>query len=126
MKNASPYLMFNGNCREAINHYARCFNTEAKIMPMENSNKIMHASIQKGSFLIMASDWMEADFELGNNSQIYIDCESRQEVDALYASLGQGGKSAMKPDDVFWGSYFGSVTDKFGVNWMMGYDESKK
>jgi PhnB protein len=126
MKNASPYLMFNGNCKEAITYYGRCFKTEPKILPNETGDKVMHASVQKGSALIMASDWMEGTFKLGNNSQIYLDCDSQKEVDELHASLSEGGKSTMKPDKVFWGSYFGSVTDKFGVNWMMGYDEPQK
>ena len=124
MKNASPYLMFDGSCNEAMNHYARCFKTEAKIIPSDKGDgRVMHASIQKGSVLIMASDCMDHDFRLGNNSQIYIDCDNRAEVDDLHASLSEGGKSTMKPDKVFWGSYFASVTDKYGVNWMMGFDE---
>lgn len=123
MKSAAPYLMFNGNCKDAINHYARCFKTEAKIMPTDKGDKVMHASVQKGAVMIMASDWMDAGFKLGNNSQIYLDCESRKEVDELHASLSAGGKSTMSPDKVFWGSYFGSATDKFGVEWMMGFDE---
>lgn len=126
MKSASAYLMFNGNCKEAINHYARCFKTEARIMPAENSDKVMHASLNAGPVLIMASDWTDQGFQLGNNVQIYLDCQSHAEVDELHASLGEGGKSTMKPDNVFWGSYFGSVTDKFGVNWMLGYDQPKK
>lgn len=127
MKMASPYLMFDGSCKEAINHYARCFKTEAKIIPSEkDENRVMHASIQKGTFLVMASDWDSKDYRLGNNSQIYVECESRGEVDELFKSLGEGGQDQMKPDNTFWGSYFGSVTDKYGVCWMMGYDEPKK
>ena len=126
MKQMSPYLMFNGNCKEAMNYYARCFKSEAKVIPDDKGDKVMHASIQMGNILLMASDWMDSDFKLGNNAQIYLDCTSKEEVDELHASLGQGGKSTMKPDDVFWGSYFGSVTDKFGINWMMGFDQPKK
>lgn len=126
MKQMSSYLMFNGNCKEAINFYARCFKTEAKIIPDEKSDKVMHASVQIGPILLMASDWMSGDFKLGNSSQIYIDCSSKEEVDELHKNLGQDGKSTMNPDDVFWGSYFGSVTDKFGTNWMMGFDQPKK
>lgn len=126
MKTASPYLMFDGSCKEAINHYARCFKTEAQILPSEkDENRVMHACIQKGSFMIMASDWDSKDYRLGNNSQIYVDCESREEVDDLFSSLGEGGQAQMKPDDTFWGSYFASVTDKYGVCWMMGYDKPK-
>ncbi len=125
MKSMSPYLMFNGNCKEAMNHYARCFKSEAQIMPAEDKSKVMHASIQVGPLMLMASDWMDSDFKMGNNAQIYLDCQSQAEVDELHKSLGEGGKSTMKPDKVFWGSYFGSVTDKFGINWMMGFDLPK-
>lgn len=125
MKSMSPYLMFNGNCKEAMNHYARCFKSEAQIMPTEDKNKVMHASIKVGPIMLMGSDWMDQDFRMGNNAQIYLDCQSQAEVDELHKSLSEGGKSTMKPDKFFWGSYFGSVTDKFGINWMIGFDLPK-
>jgi PhnB protein len=125
MKNMSPYLMFDGNCKEAMNYYARCFKSEARIMPSEKNDKVMHASIQMGSMILMASDWMDSNFKAGNNVQIYLDCQSQAEVDEFHKNLGEGGKSTMKPEKVFWGSYFGSVTDKFGISWMMGFDLPK-
>lgn len=126
MKQSTPYLMFNGNCKEAMRYYEECFHQKPEVTMAEDQKTVMHASIRVGSFLLMASDWSSKENTLGNNVQIYIDCESREEVNKLHASLGQGGKSTMKPEDVFWGSYFGSVTDKFGVNWMMAFDEIKK
>ena len=126
MKQLAPYLMFKGNCKEAMTYYGECFKQKVEIMPSEDQKTVMHASIKVGSFYLMASDWSSNEFDAGNNVQIYIDCHGRNEVNELHASLGKGGKSTMNPEDVFWGSYFGSVIDKFGIHWMMAFDEPKK
>lgn len=125
MTTLTPYLMFNGNCKEAMTFYGECFQQKVDFVPSEDKKSIMHASLKAGSNLLMASDWMAKEYSAGNNVQIYINCESRDEVNKLHASLGKGGKSNMNPEDVFWGSYFGSVTDKLGINWMMAFDERK-
>lgn len=126
MISISPYLMFNGNCKEAMTFYGSCFKNEPRILPSEKGDSVMHASVQMGSVILMASDWMDGSYKGGNNVQIYIDCQTKNEVDELHAKLGNGGKSTMNPDKVFWGSYFGSVIDKFGIHWMMGFDDVQK
>jgi PhnB protein len=41
----------------------------------------------------------------------------------LFAGLSHEGKITMPLQDVFWGAYFGSCTDKFGINWMVNFGE---
>jgi PhnB protein len=57
----------------------------------------------------------------GNNVYISLHPDSREEADTLFASLSEGGNVEMPMADQFWGDYFGSLVDRFGVNWMVNY-----
>ena len=58
----------------------------------------------------------------GNNNYISIFPESREEADRLFAALADGGEVEMPMEDQFWGDYFGSLKDKFGIHWMINYN----
>lgn len=76
----------------------------------------------------MASDStsMSGDVTFGNNFSLSINAESREEADKLFNGLSAGGKVIMPMDNTFWGAYFGMFTDKFGINWMVNFDEQPK
>tara|TARA_B100000929_G_C15465731_1_gene406108 strand:+ start:1188 stop:1394 length:207 start_codon:yes stop_codon:yes gene_type:complete len=59
----------------------------------------------------------------GNNNYISLHPDSRDDADRLFNGLSKGGKVEMPMEDQFWGDYFGSFTDKFGVNWMVNYND---
>jgi PhnB protein len=59
----------------------------------------------------------------GNNFAISVHPESRQDADRLFNALAQGGTITMPMADQFWGDYFGSLTDQFGINWMVNYSD---
>jgi PhnB protein len=61
----------------------------------------------------------------GNNFAISVDCESRDEVDKLFAALGEKGETRMPVQNMFWGDYFGMLTDQFGINWMFNHTPAK-
>jgi PhnB protein len=48
--------------------------------------------------------------------------ESREDADRMYAALSEGGKASMPMSDMFWGDYWGMLTDKFGINWMISFN----
>lgn len=137
----NPYLTFNGNCEEAFNFYKSVFGGEFpyvgrfKDMPGEHAvpasegEKIMHVSlpIGQGTFL-MGSDASEAcgQATAGNNFSISISTESEEEANKLFGGLSSGGQVTMPLDKVFWGSYFGMLTDRFGINWMVNYDYNRQ
>ncbi|MCG8413796.1 MAG: VOC family protein [Pseudomonadales bacterium] len=136
MKSLEIYLTFNGNCREAIEHYAKVFDGEITIMntfaempadpehPMPDALKdqIMHCTLQlKPGVILMASDTMEGDVSQGNNFTISVVPDSKEEVETLCAALSEGGEVTMLPADTFWGAYFAMCRDKFGINWMFNY-----
>jgi PhnB protein len=138
MKQINAYLMFDGNCREAMEFYRQCFETELFIMPYsempgeippEAKTRVAHARISKGPAILMASDTMPGmpgmPFTQGNNFSVSIDCESVEEIDRLFAALGQGGKVTMPLQKTFWAPRFGMLTDRFGIDWMFNYEAPK-
>ena len=141
MTTINIYLTFNGNCEEAFNFYKSVLGGEfsgvnrfGEMPPMEGmpplpesvKNKIMHISlpISKETNL-MGSDSSEIFGQVttfGNNFSVSIHTDSIEEADRLFAGLSEGGKVTMPLEKTFWGAYYGSWTDKFGVNWMVNVD----
>lgn len=132
MKSAHPYLNFDGTCREAMTFYAKCLSAELQVHPLSempggappgSENRLMHASVTKGSVTIMASDTMPGmPLVEGNNVHICIVPESRAETDQLFAALSEGGTVFMPLGDQFWGAYFGMFKDRFGIQWMLNFE----
>jgi PhnB protein len=139
----NPYLTFNGNCEEAFTFYKSVFGgefpyigrfkdmppTDGMNVPESEGEKIMHVSLQiSKETSLMGSDSSEAFGQatiVGNNFSISINADSEEEADKLFNALGEGGQIKMPLGKTFWGSYFGMVTDKFGIAWMMSYDYIK-
>lgn len=139
----NPYLTFNGNCEDAFNFYRSVFGGEFPYVgrfkdmpPMEGQppmseqvgNMIMHVSLPIGDGTILmgsdsSSEWGHAT-NVGNNFNISINAKSREEADRLYAGLSREGKQTMPMNQTFWGSYFGMLTDKYDIQWMVSHDES--
>lgn len=140
MPTTNTYLNFNGNCEEAFNFYKSVFGGEFNYMgrfgdmpedgnskiPEADKNKIMHVSLPIGTSVLMGSDtggeWAPS-FIQGNNFSISINADTKEEADRIFNGLAQGGKITMPLNNTFWGDYFGMLTDKFGVNWMMSFNE---
>jgi PhnB protein len=138
MKEANAYLIFDGNCGEAMKFYGKCLEAELQMMRFgdmpggcpegmkEGKDRIMHARLTKGGAVLMASDNMPGmPFQQGNNFSIALNCESPQEVDRYFAALGEKGKVTMPVQETFWAARFGMLTDQFGTNWMLNLDKPK-
>ncbi len=142
MATTNTYLTFNGNCEEAFNFYKSVFGGEFSYigrfgeMPESDDykvseadkNKIMHVSLSIGSSILMGSDtggeWAP-NYKQGNNFSISISADSKAEADKIFNALSKDGQVTMPMDNTFWGDYFGMLTDKFGINWMMSFNEKK-
>jgi PhnB protein len=61
----------------------------------------------------------------GNNFSISVDAESKEKADSIFSGLSVGGTITMPLNTTFWGSYFGMLTDKFGINWMVSFAEPR-
>jgi PhnB protein len=98
-------------------------------MPVSEAEaeKIMHISLPiSKETILMGSDSSEAFGHAtvtGNNFSISISAKSRKEADRLYTALSEGGKAIMPMSKTFWGSYFGMLTDKFGIQWQVGFGQ---
>ena len=143
MATTNTYLNFNGNCEAAFNFYKSVFGGEFAYigrfgdMPTsedykvsaENQNQIMHVSLPIGNSILMGSDtggeWAPT-FVQGNNFSVSITADTKEEADKLFAELAKSGQITMPLADTFWGDYFGMLTDQYGVNWMMSYNEQQQ
>jgi PhnB protein len=138
MATINPYLNFNGNTEEAFDFYKSAFGGEFSMvmrykdappehqMGESNGEKIMHISLPIGKdTILMGSDSPEMYGKViqGTDIHISISTESKEEADKLFNGLSAGGQVMMPMENAFWGSYFGMFKDKFGIHWMMSYDE---
>ena len=138
------YLTFDGNCEEAFNFYRSVFGGEFpylgryKDMPPEegkkantkDAEKIMHVSlpISKETMLMgsdTGGDWA-SNYSKGNNFAVSIATDNKGEADRLFNGLSAGGNVTMPMNKTFWGDYFGMFTDKFGINWMVSFNEAQQ
>ncbi len=143
MARTSTYLNFHRNTEEVFNFYKKVFGGEfgnggiarfsdipAKgemVISPEDMNLVMHVELPiVGGHVLMGTDAPEnmgfrVDF--GNNIYINLEPDTRKETLKLFNSLSDEGIITMELQDMFWGAYFGSCTDKFGIQWMFNCTE---
>jgi PhnB protein len=138
MARTSTYLNFVNQTEEAFAFYRSVFGGDfingisrfgdipaAEGMPPladEDKNLIMHIELELiGGHVLMGTDAPESmgfHVNYGNNVHINIEPDTRAETEQLFKALSNGGKVSMELQEMFWGAYYGSCTDKFGVQWM--------
>ncbi|MDB5230854.1 MAG: hypothetical protein JWN76_1659 [Chitinophagaceae bacterium] len=137
MATINPYLNFMGNTQEAFDFYKSIFGgeflaiqrfkdtPEAERVPENEKEKLMHISLPVGKNILMATDALESmghKVIQGTNFHLSVDTDSEQEANELFKGLSEGGKVSVPLQKMFWGAYFGMVTDKFGIQWMVNFD----
>lgn len=140
MTTVNIYLTFDGNCEEAFTFYKSVFGGEFQYvgkygdMPPQNDiipvhenekGKIMHITLPiSKETMLMGNDNLHtsAPLVIGNNFTISIKMNNKAEADILFEKLSNGGKITLPMKVTFWGSYYGNITDKFGINWKMNVD----
>lgn len=138
----NSYINFAGNTEDAFNFYKSVFGGELfivrfKDMPMEgvtipkeDQNKIMHVGLPIGDGqMLMGTDSLESlgqKLTQGNNAYISVHPDTKEEADRIFNALSAGGKVEMPIANQPWGDYYGSFTDRFGVQWMINYHQEKK
>ncbi len=144
MASVSTYLNFERDTETAFNFYKSIFGGEFfgdGIMRMgdvppqdgmpplaeEDKNLVMHVELKiLGGHSLMGTDAPESmgfSLKKGNNVYINLQTDTRKETKRLFEALSAGGKVDMELRDMFWGDYFGSCIDKFGVQWMFNCSE---
>ena len=126
-----PYVSFSGNCEEAVALYEKAFNVKAEIMrykdappdngyqtPEGTENLVMHAQFELGGEMIMLCDTPpEYPVKAGDNIAVMAEFDNADAAKAAFDALKEGGNVCMEIQETFWSKCFGSLTDKFGINW---------
>lgn len=135
MKAVNITLIFNGQTEAAFNFYKAAFGAEfihlqrMKEIPGEHtfseeeSQKILHVALPVGGAILMGMDIPQnrPATNPGNNFMVTLDTSSEEETTQLFNALSEGGTVMMPLGQQFWSAYFGMVTDKFGIQWMLSY-----
>lgn len=128
----TPYLFFNGTCREALNAYAEIFGGEIEMLmtyadmppgemevPEDRKDWVMHGAIKFDGGLLMASDDVSAGSGPMKGVSISMTLPSVEAGQAAFDALAEGGEVRMPYQKTFWSPGFGTLTDRFGVQWMV-------
>jgi len=146
MARVNTYLNFSRNTEEAFNFYKSVFGGEfvggisrfkdippsEKMPPLAEADKnlVMHVALPiLNGHKLMGTDAPESlGFKLNNGNNVYISLEldTRAETLKLFKALSAGGTVEQELQDMFWGDYYGSCKDKFGVQWMFNCTEKNK
>lgn len=138
MARVNTYLNFPRATEEAFLFYKSVFQTEFsapvarfKDMPPSpgqpplaaaDANLVMHVALPiLGGHVLMGTDAPESmGFTVtpGNNVYLSLEPDTRAETERLFKALAEGGKVEMPLQDMFWGAYFGSLADRYGIRWM--------
>lgn len=144
MARVSTYLNFRRNTEDAFMFYRSVFGGEftsggiarlgdapvpegMPVLAEKDKKLVMHIELPiLGGHLLMGTDAPESmgfNLNFGNNVYINLEPDSKTETKRLFDALSQGGSITMELQDMFWGSYYGSCTDKYGVQWMFNCNE---
>ena len=127
------YLTFSGNCREAMTFYQDCLGGELSFqtigesplppgLPAHMKNYLVHASLCRNGFVLMASDMVgEQGLVKGNAVSMMLQCSSPEEIRTCYEKLSRDGQAAQALEPTYWGGLSGDLTDKFGNHWLLHY-----
>jgi len=134
MTQLSPYINFNGECRQAMHFYQESLGGELHLQTIAGSpieaacppairDQILHSTLINKGIFMMGSD-MQGPVQTvkGNNIAISVNCSSEEEINSFFKNLSAGGEIIEDLKKQFWGGLFGVLTDKFGIRWMFNYE----
>ena len=130
------YLVFEGNCRSAVEFYSEIFNSEITHLstfgdspqhpdyqlPEEAKDLIMHARLDISGSNVMFSDTFPGQqYVVGNNITLALLSDNTDDLKTWFGQLKDGGSVVMELEETFWSKLYGQVTDKFGINWQINH-----
>lgn len=142
MTTINPWINFNGNAEEAFNFYRAVFGGEfTKIIrlkdlagpdfPVEekDANKIMQITLPIRSANVLIGndvpDFMGKVNENENRSKISVAADSKEDAERIFNGLSIGGQVEAPIGDSPWGTYFGMLRDKYGIEWVIEFDSNR-
>lgn len=127
----NPYLHFNGRCEEAFKLYEKVLGGKIEVMlphegtpaashvPPEWKKKIMHARLNVGDQVLMASDAPPGHYHQPQGFTVSITIKDPADAERIFKALADKGKITMPMDKTFWAQRFGMLVDQFGIPWMV-------
>lgn len=135
----SIFILFDGNCKEAVGFYAQAFGKETgrfmtfaegppeQGMTEEDKQRIMYTDLEIGGTNVMFCDMPSyMEFVCGNNISPMVILKDEAEVREVFGKLAEGGSVDMELQETFWSKLYGMLTDKYGVTWQLSYDDGIK
>jgi PhnB protein len=133
----SPYLNFNGNCEQAFKFYEKVLG--GKIIAMMTfgdtpaseqqdpafRDKIMHARLEFGGNILMASDSPPAYLEPMKGISVALNVDTPEEAERIYKAFAEGAEIKMPLQETFWALRFGMLTDRFGTPWFINCEKKQ-
>lgn len=126
-----PYLVFTGDCRAAMTHYAEVLGGTVEAMmaaagtpmaehlPAEHRGMIIHACIRVGDERVMGSDATPQYYAKPQGTSVSLHFDDPAEGSRIFNRLAEGGTTTMPFEATFWSKGFGACIDKFGTPWMI-------
>jgi PhnB protein len=115
MPNVIPYINFMEKSQEAVALYKSIFGGDAEVQL--DGERVVQLEFKSGDIHFMGSD-LE-----GTQASLVLNCDSEEQLREFYPKLVQGGKEMFAPTDSGWGAIVAHCVDKFGVTWMLNYDQ---
>lgn len=132
----NPYLMFNGNCAEALKFYEEALGARIEFsMPFEGSpacdtvpaewaQKILHATISIGDTKVMASDAPPGHYQAPQGISVSLSLQDAAKGEEVFNALSENGQVQMPYQPTFWAAGFGMCVDRFGIPWMVNVEQA--
>ena len=132
----NPYLMFNGNCAEALKFYEQAIGAKiefsmpfagspaADTVPADYGNKILHATMLVGDTKVMASDAPPGHYQQPQGISVSLSLDDPAKGEAIFNALSENGQVQMPYQPTFWAAGFGMCTDRFGIPWMVNVEQA--
>lgn len=131
----TPYIFFNGQAGDALAFYSKIFGSEPAMMmrmgdgppdmgiPEAQKDWIMHCELPIGTSKIYLSDDFMGNSPAMAGCSVMLNLATAAEAKGIFDKLAEGGEVQMAWEPTFWSAGFGTLTDQFGIQWMVGCDE---
>lgn len=133
IREATPFLNFDGDCRKAMALYESALGAVVKdvmpwapemfddgVVPEAMEGGVMYARLLMGEVALEMSDVPpDAPLDGGSQMSVNLHFDDPEELDRCFAALAEGGQVLMAPENTFWGARFGRLVDAFGIPWML-------
>ncbi len=136
MMQLNPYLVFNGQCKEAFEFYERVLGGKIETMqthgespmagqvPPEWKDKILHVHMSVGDRVLMGSDSPPQHYEKPQGFSVSLSVDDPADADRIFNTLAEKGSVRMPIQETFWASRFGMAVDQFGTPWIVNCERA--